>query len=625
MSVSKFEYLPVDIIFDIFDYLSPLEILQSFLLLNKRFSKIVMNEYLWHICIGDNIMSLSMFNNLCQNVLKLIGRRVVSLRITLSHVVGGWSLISSSLQCHQKILLQRLHLIDIKPHELDKLLCNHLIKQIHTLLIDMTSPNLFHDLKIEGVYLTKVCSQLPLLRICRLPFNHEYKIVDQLEKCSLKFQMILPNLSNTIYLRKLTIGTHTSQFIERLLTCIPFIENLSFGVYDPWLDQNKIFDINSRLPASVNSHILLYLSHLHIDCTDNISFHRIIALLSSIFGQLSQLSLKLEIYMFISDPFIILGDTFQNLCIDRLKPWATYILNLSFYVEEDLEEKIIFNSFLKSPFIYQKQSRVIIQECSGYGTTYLYSFFIYTLPYNGTILPTNLFAKHLEQYYQMSANAADLFPCANELLLVSYKDKNRSPNLPYFKSPTSSLIPWSLFTKISIEEGDAVRAAELETILQMAYNVYELDLGIMGSILLDKIFHNDDNLGTRINQQIQSLDIDDISLTLDSAQRFFTLLSNQLFNLKKISFCIYASYRQRHWRPSSIIEDKSKCMKHIVNLIYFLVHNLQQLISLQMKFSNPTFFKTTCFPNLIRQQLHQYPLSRPYRLHCSSEMIQIWL
>ncbi|CAM4837847.1 unnamed protein product [Rotaria magnacalcarata] len=74
--------------------------------------------------VGDNIMSLSMFSDLCQNVLKLIGSRVISLRIVLNNTVGGWSLISSALKFHQTTLLQRLHLIDIKPHAFDKLLRN---------------------------------------------------------------------------------------------------------------------------------------------------------------------------------------------------------------------------------------------------------------------------------------------------------------------------------------------------------------------------------------------------------------------------------------------------------------------------------------------------------------------
>jgi hypothetical protein len=156
MSFSALEILPVNILFEIFDYLSPVDVLQSFVSLNEYFLRIIICEYLWHIHIGDLTISLSMFNDFCQNVLKLIGSRVVSLRVRLTDVIGGWSIVSSSLQYHQITLLQRLHLIDIKPHEFDKLLRSRLMKQLHILLVDLTKSSLFHDQIVEGVYLAKV-------------------------------------------------------------------------------------------------------------------------------------------------------------------------------------------------------------------------------------------------------------------------------------------------------------------------------------------------------------------------------------------------------------------------------------------------------------------------------------
>lgn len=156
MSISSFEVLPNDILSEIFHYLSSIDVLQSFLSLNKRFSNLLTNEHLWHIHIGDSTMSLMMFNEHYHNVWKFIGNRVISLRLNLINTIGGWSLISSSLHYHQTILLRRLHLIDIKPHEFDKLLCNHFIKQLHTLLVDVTPANPFNCLKVEGVYLVNV-------------------------------------------------------------------------------------------------------------------------------------------------------------------------------------------------------------------------------------------------------------------------------------------------------------------------------------------------------------------------------------------------------------------------------------------------------------------------------------
>lgn len=97
---------------------------------SKSFTQMILHDILWHINVGDSTRSLSMFNDFCENVLKLIGSRLVSLRLTLSNVTGGWSLVSSALHYHRTTLLQRLHLIDIEEYEFNKLL--------HTLLIDVT-------------------------------------------------------------------------------------------------------------------------------------------------------------------------------------------------------------------------------------------------------------------------------------------------------------------------------------------------------------------------------------------------------------------------------------------------------------------------------------------------------
>jgi len=163
MDVSSFEILPDDILYEIFRYLSPIAILQSFFSLNKHFSRVITNECLWNIHIDGSTMSLLMFNDYCHNVLKLIGSRIVSLRVTLTNTISGWSLVLSSFRYHQMTLLQRLHLIDIEPHVFDKFLRNDLVKQLHTLLIDVSPSNPFNRLQIEGIYLVKVRNELIFL------------------------------------------------------------------------------------------------------------------------------------------------------------------------------------------------------------------------------------------------------------------------------------------------------------------------------------------------------------------------------------------------------------------------------------------------------------------------------
>ena len=73
---------------------------------------------------------------------------------------------------------------------------------------------------------------MPLLKTCRLAFDHRADKMKQVENGQLEYQISLPNLLNTNHLRELTIGIHTSSFLERLLLCVPCIENLSFGVED---------------------------------------------------------------------------------------------------------------------------------------------------------------------------------------------------------------------------------------------------------------------------------------------------------------------------------------------------------------------------------------------------------
>lgn len=154
-----------------------------------------------------------------------------------------------------------------------------------------------------------------------------------------------------------------------------------------------------RLPATIDAHFLRYLSRLRIHCLNNKSFHRTMALLSSIFSQLCHLSLKLEADTLISGLSIISGDIIQQLCIDRLKPMATYSLNLLLYVAHDFDEKRIFNSFFQVAFTQRQKPRVFMQECKDSDMNHRYHcFMVYTLPYSDTNLSSNMFSTDLEKY-----------------------------------------------------------------------------------------------------------------------------------------------------------------------------------------------------------------------------------
>jgi hypothetical protein len=65
------------------------------------------------------------------------------------------------------------------------------------------------------------------------------------------------------------------------------------------------------------------------------------------------------------------------------------------------------------------------------------------------------------------------------------------------------MIPWSLLTKITIDEGNVVTAGVLESILRMAYNVHTLEIHDDRESLPRAILRNTDNLGTHINEQVR--------------------------------------------------------------------------------------------------------------------------
>ena len=103
----------------------------------------------------------------------------------------------------------------------------------------------------------------------------------------------------------------------------------------------------------------------------------------------------------------------------------------------------------------------------------------------------------------MPTNGVDLFPCANELFLTGCRNENCISELSNFRGFISPLVPWSLLTKISIDEGDVVTTAELESILRMAYNVHTLVIRDDRGVFSHAILHNIDNIGTRVNQQVR--------------------------------------------------------------------------------------------------------------------------
>ncbi len=105
--------------------------------------------------------------------------------------------------------------------------------------------------------------------------------------------------------------------------------------------------------------------------------------------------------------------------------------------------------------------------------------------------------------FKMSMKTVDLFSHANELVISDFEDNACLSDLVNCKSSLSSLVPWSLLTKISICYCDVITASELERLLPMAYNLHTLRLVRSRRISWSALFRIYDNLGSCASEQVR--------------------------------------------------------------------------------------------------------------------------
>jgi len=96
-----------------------------------------------------------------------------------------------------------------------------------------------------------------------------------------------------------------------------------------------------------------------------------------------------------------------------------------------------------------------------------------------------------------------LFSHANELSINDFTGKSYHLDLSNCRSSISALVLWKLLTKVRVDEGNVISAAELEAILRMAYNIHTLQIDDY-EIFPGAIFHTIDYLETRISEQVGS-------------------------------------------------------------------------------------------------------------------------
>jgi len=102
----------------------------------------------------------------------------------------------------------------------------------------------------------------------------------------------------------------------------------------------------------------------------------------------------------------------------------------------------------------------------------------------------------------MTNTGLNLFPHASELFISAFEKKSYLIDLGNCTSSISQLVPWSILTRISIENGTNVTAAELEAILRTAHNIDTLRISDEDGVLPRAILRNEDGLGDIVNRQV---------------------------------------------------------------------------------------------------------------------------
>ncbi len=120
----------------------------------------------------------------------------------------------------------------------------------------------------------------------------------------------------------------------------------------------------------------------------------------------------------------------------------------------------------------------------------------------------------------MSISGVKLFPHANELSIEVCERESCLSDLGNCRSSMSLLVPWALLKKISIENFNIISAAQLASILQLAYNIQTLEIGDEPRALLRALLRNEDNLGTIVNRQV-SISVLKVSVVVRYSTLYF--------------------------------------------------------------------------------------------------------
>ena len=336
----KFEWLPNEIILDIFEYVDGINLLRGFSELNSRLNKLL-NIFFQSYHLDFRSISKNTFNIICQKYLPLILNKTIS--IHLSDDDETPNLPEIFLSYHFQFLhLQSLSLYSIRSIEI----LNQIILQCHHI----------KQLKIIQCFFNNEENDL-FNNIWNLSKLIDCQIDDMLSK-----GICFSKLSNVSYsIKYLSIKNITCDFrsLSYVFQHTPCLRRLSTTI--------KCTEKNEKLPI-----IVPHLSKL------TLSFHGSLSMMINLFTQIINLQ-----YLTLRTSYLLLdGNEWENLLINYLPNLKVFQFKMDFQFPENtnLEDQVdeLLNTFQTDYWIKKHQWFV---RCDWNPSNPFNQAILYTLPY----------------------------------------------------------------------------------------------------------------------------------------------------------------------------------------------------------------------------------------------------
>jgi hypothetical protein len=444
----KFEWLPNEIILDIFEYLDAIHLLRGFYDLNSRLNQLLKISFKsYHLDFRS--VSKYNFNNVCQQYLPLIINKIVSLHLSDDDETPNLPTIflSHHFTLNQFTHLQSLSLCSIRSLEILNqiiLQCHHLT---HLRLIQCFFNSEENDL-INNIW------SLPKLIDCQ---------IDNIKSKGICFSKLV-NVSSSIKYLSIKNITCDFRYLSYVFQQTPCLRRLSATI--------TCTEKNSKLETTVP-----------LLTTLTLSFHGSIPTLINLFEQIFNIR-----YLTLRTSYLVFnGNEWKNILINYLPNLKQFQFKMDFQLSENnnLEDQVdeLLETFQTDYWIKKHQWFV---RCDWNPSGPFNQAILYTLPYafNDFNFINEFHSKstclHEEDYWsydrieilQHESNLSNnfvyipiCFPNISHLeIILPFNEKFLSniPSLDHLKSLDVTLLP-----------GDSVYY-QLQTLLNRASNLHLL-------------------------------------------------------------------------------------------------------------------------------------------------------